>query len=277
MAERRSWLNRLVDVRRGEWRALTKAFVTLTLLITAHTALETARDALVLTRLPARELGVVYVAVAICVLPAVWLASRAAVRFGPQRALGGGLVTASVLLLTLFALPMNRATSVAVYVCGAVHRVGVYTLDTGSREVDAIAKAGGAAPNADLEQLNLAQPLSDGMKIDVPVKGQVIAQESRDSTGSTLDSTAAGAAPHRSGRHHSSRSSSHKLHEGQTVDVNTATESELTQLPGVGPSLASRIVEYRQSNGPFQTPDDLQNVSGIGPSKFAKMEPFIRI
>jgi competence protein ComEA len=115
------------------------------------------------------------------------------------------------------------------------------------------------------------------MKIDVPVKGQVIVQEVSDSTGATQESTAAGAAPRRSGRHHSSRSSSHKLHEGQTVDVNTATESELTQLPGVGPSLARRIIEYRQSNGPFQTPDDLQNVSGIGPSKFAKMEPFIRI
>jgi AAA family ATP:ADP antiporter len=86
------------------------------LLITAHTALETARDALVLTRLPARELGIVYVAVALCVIPAVWLASRAAVRFGPQWALGGGLVTASALLVTLFALPINRATSVAVYV-----------------------------------------------------------------------------------------------------------------------------------------------------------------
>jgi competence protein ComEA len=175
-------------------------------------------------------------------------------------------------------LPLTSASaSVAVYVCGAVRKTGVYMLDTGAREVDAIAKAGGAAPNADLEQLNLAQPLSDGMKIDVPVKGQVIAQESSDSTGTTLESAAAGAAPRRSGRHHSSRSGSHKLHEGQTVNVNTATESELTQLPGVGPSLATRIVEYRQSNGPFQTPDDLQNVSGIGPSKFAKMEPFIRI
>jgi competence protein ComEA len=171
----------------------------------------------------------------------------------------------------------SASASVAVYVCGAVRKAGVYTLDTGAREVDAIAKAGGAAPNADLEQLNLAQPLGDGMKIDVPVKGQVIAQEGADSVSSALASTAVGSAPRRGGRHHSSRSGSHKLHDGQTIDVNTATESELTQLPGVGPSLAARIVEYRQSNGPFQTPDDMQNVAGIGPSKFAKMEPFIRI
>ncbi len=116
MAERLSWLARLVDVRRGEWRPLVQAFVTLLLLITGHTALETARDGLVLTRLPSHQLGVVYVAVALCVLPAVGLASRAAVRVGPRRALGGGLLTAALLLVTLFVLPTNGATAVAVYV-----------------------------------------------------------------------------------------------------------------------------------------------------------------
>ncbi len=175
--------------------------------------------------------------------------------------------------------PTVTATStLAVYVCGAVKRAGVYSIGAGNRVVDAIAQAGGAAQNADLEQLNLAQPIADGMKIDVPVKGQVIAQDGTDTSGGALVSSAAGGyAPSRAGRHHSSRSGSHKLHEGQSLDVNTASESDLTQLPGVGPSLARRIVEYRQANGPFQTPDDLQNVSGIGPSKFAKMEPFIRV
>jgi AAA family ATP:ADP antiporter len=116
MAERRSWLPRVVDVRRGEWRGLSTAFFTLLLLIAGHTVLETARDALLLTRLPARALAVVYVAVAVCVLPAVGLAGRAAVRFGAARALGGGLITATAVLIGLFALPMNRFTSVAVYV-----------------------------------------------------------------------------------------------------------------------------------------------------------------
>ncbi|MGH7295539.1 MAG: MFS transporter, partial [Polyangiaceae bacterium] len=105
-----------MDVRRGEWRGLVTAFVTLLLLIAGHTALETARDALLLTRLPARALAVVYVAVAICVLPAVALAGRAAVRFGAVPALGGGLLAAVALLLGLFAAPMNILTSVAVYV-----------------------------------------------------------------------------------------------------------------------------------------------------------------
>src|SRR5580698_10297767 len=109
-------LPRLVDVRRDEWPALAPAFATLLLLIMAHTTLETARDALVLTRLPSRALGVVYVAVAVCALPAVGLASRTAVRLGARRALGAGIVTAAALLVALFVLPMNRATAVAVYV-----------------------------------------------------------------------------------------------------------------------------------------------------------------
>jgi competence protein ComEA len=167
-------------------------------------------------------------------------------------------------------------TSFHVYVCGAVRKPGVYTLPPGARVVDAIAQAGGAADNSDLEQLNLAQPLADAMKVDVPIKGQQLsaAMETADLSGSGVASTAS--AGH-SSRHRSSRSGSHKLAAGQTLDINTASESELVQLPGVGPSLARRIVEYRTANGPFQMPDDLQNVSGIGASKFANMEPFIRI
>ena len=114
------WLRQLVDVRRGEWLSLGKVFAALLLLITAHTTLETARDALILTKLPARALGIVYVAVAACAVPAVWLASRTAVRFGARRALSGGLVTAAALLVALFAVPMSRATAVAVYVTSAL-------------------------------------------------------------------------------------------------------------------------------------------------------------
>jgi competence protein ComEA len=171
---------------------------------------------------------------------------------------------------------LAQSAPLHVYVCGAVRKPGVYTLPSGARVVDAIAQAGGATGNSDLEQLNLAQPLTDAMKVDVPVKGQQMAaaMESSDSSAQGFSPTTTAG---RSNRHHSSRSGSHKLAAGQTLDINTASESELVQLPGVGPSLARRIVEYRTANGPFQMPDDLQNVSGIGANKFAKMEPFIRI
>ncbi|MBV8459782.1 MAG: helix-hairpin-helix domain-containing protein [Candidatus Eremiobacteraeota bacterium] len=161
-------------------------------------------------------------------------------------------------------------TMLAVYVCGAVRRPGVYTFSAGLRVNDAIDRAGGALGNADLEQLNLAQTLTDAMKIDVPRKGQVLSASFAQQAISS-DTTATHRARHGSGR------SSHKLQPGQTLDINTATETELTQLPGVGPGLARRIVEYRTANGPFQTVDDLQNVSGIGPSKFDRMAPYIRL
>ncbi len=173
---------------------------------------------------------------------------------------------------------LNPTTSpspadVAVYVCGAVKSPGVYTFAPGARVIDAIKQAGGPLPDADVEQINLAQPLGDAMKVTVPHKGQTVAGESFVSN----DAPSVSATHHRRSHGRSSRSSAHKLAEGQTLDVNTASAEELVQLPGVGPSLAQRIVDYRQQNGPFQTVDDLQNVPGIGPSKFDRMAPFIRL
>jgi competence protein ComEA len=133
-----------------------------------------------------------------------------------------------------------------------------------------VRQAGGLSADADPEAINLAEPVVDGMKIDVLKKGATI----RDPGAVGSSRASLGSSEHHRG---SARSGSHKFQPGQSLDVNTATEAELTQLPGVGPSLARRIVEYREANGPFQTIDDLQNVSGIGPSKFAKMEPYIHI
>jgi AAA family ATP:ADP antiporter len=116
MSAVRARLPRLVDVRRGEGRPLALTFATLLLLITGHATLETARDALLLTRLPASSLAVVYVAVAACVLPAVRLSGHVAVRFGARKALAGGLVAATALLLGLFAYSRHGTAAVAVYV-----------------------------------------------------------------------------------------------------------------------------------------------------------------
>lgn len=174
-------------------------------------------------------------------------------------------------------------TEIAVYVCGAIRHPGVFRLGPGSRVVDAVNRAGGLRSDADAEAINLAEPLVDGMKIDVPKKGARPEAYSSDGAIAAYDvasigSSAALTPSHRTSRHRSSgRAGASKLQPGQTVDVNTASESELERLPGVGPSLARRIIEYREANGRFATPDDLQNVSGIGPSKFAKMEAFVRV
>ncbi len=168
--------------------------------------------------------------------------------------------------------------AISVYVCGAIRKPGVITLSAGSRVVDAVNRAGGLTKDADDEAINLAQPLIDGMKVDVPKRGAHV--ESPTDAGAVsvrAGPVVAQTSSHRTSDHHSTgRSGTHKLQAGQTLDINTAGEAELTQLPGVGPSLARRIVEYRQANGPFATIDDIQNVSGVGPSKFAKMAPFLR-
>ncbi|MBV8082849.1 MAG: helix-hairpin-helix domain-containing protein [Candidatus Eremiobacteraeota bacterium] len=158
----------------------------------------------------------------------------------------------------------------AVYVCGAVKNPGVYTFAPGSRVVDALKQAGGPLPDADVEQINLAQPLSDAMKVTVPHKGQIVASD-------PATSDAAPTTSHHRRSHGRSSHGAHKLADGQTLDVNSASAQELVQLPGVGPSLAQRIVDYREQNGPFQTVDDLQNVPGIGPSKFERLAPFVRL
>jgi AAA family ATP:ADP antiporter len=116
----RAWLTRVIDVRREELPATLQAFVTLLLILLAHTVLETARDALLLTRLPARSLGIVYVAVAICVLPAAALASRVSARLGPRRALGGALLLAAAALIVLFVLPTTPESVVGLYVASGL-------------------------------------------------------------------------------------------------------------------------------------------------------------
>jgi ATP:ADP antiporter, AAA family len=115
-----AWLTRIVDVRAGEARPLALSFAMLLLIIMGHTALETARDAILLTRFPASEIGVVYIAVAACALPAAALTARATVRFGVRRALIGGLLVSAASLVALYGGHTERAWVLAVYVTSAL-------------------------------------------------------------------------------------------------------------------------------------------------------------
>jgi competence protein ComEA len=129
-----------------------------------------------------------------------------------------------------------------VHVVGQVTRPGLYELPAGSRVVDAIAAAGGFTASADQTQLNLAQVIEDGQQIVVLAQGAVPAPSAG----------LAGA--------------------GATVDINTADATALETLDGIGPSLAQRILDYRTAHGGFRTVNDLQNVPGIGPKKFAAIK-----
>ncbi|MDT0248561.1 ComEA family DNA-binding protein [Actinomyces oris] len=145
--------------------------------------------------------------------------------------------------------------SVVVHVTGAVSRPGVVTLPPGSRVTDAINAVGGASAEADTQQLNLARVLTDGEQIWVPRIGEVLPDPAPQPGGAATPS--ARTAPRKSGDGGASG----------TVNINTASASELEKLPGIGPALAQRIVEYRDSHGPFASVDSLTDVPGIGKAK----------
>jgi competence protein ComEA len=132
-------------------------------------------------------------------------------------------------------------------VAGAVLNPGVYSLPINSRVVDAIAAAGNVLKGADVSDINLARVLKDGEQIYVYAA-------SRGSTSSR--STARSSGP---------------------IAINRATAKELEALDGIGPVLASRIIAYRNANGPFVTLESLLEVSGIGPAKFAQFKEKIRL
>jgi competence protein ComEA len=145
-----------------------------------------------------------------------------------------------------------------VYVVGAVARPGVYALPWDSRVEQAIASAGGATVDADLLRVNLAQRIHDQQQIYVP---------SRAEEATPVLPTLAPPTPSAG-----SASSS-----GRTINVNTANASELETLPGIGPVLAQRIIDYCQTHGPFQRLEDLKKVKGIGESTFERIQGMITL
>lgn len=150
----------------------------------------------------------------------------------------------------------------AVHVAGAVSNPGVYYFPEGTRIIAAVEKAG-PLPEADLNSLNLAQQLVDGSKIYVPRQGE--ASQSSDSSISQNRNPFAGSA-------------STSQNDAKKVNINTASADELDKtLPGIGPTLAQRIVDYRDQHGPFRSPEDLKNVSGIGERRFEQIKDLVTI
>ncbi len=141
--------------------------------------------------------------------------------------------------------PSEPPPELIVHVTGAVRTPGVYVLtpEVGAavRILDAVEAAGGALDGADLDQLNLAAPLVDGVQIRVPAEGEVVAQPVVGvGDGGEL---------------------------GGPLDLNTASAPALDDLPGVGPATAEAIIRWREDSGPFVVVEDLLSVPGIGPAK----------
>jgi len=138
-------------------------------------------------------------------------------------------------------LPTTTPGTITVYVSGAVAAPGVYRLPEDSRVEAAVQAAGGFAPGAEEESINLAAFLTDGQQVDVPGLVDI-------------------------GHVNAGR-----------VNINTASTSELDALPGIGPTTAQSIIDYRLQHGKFQAVQDIQNVPGIGPATYDRIKDYITV
>jgi competence protein ComEA len=152
--------------------------------------------------------------------------------------------------VTLRPVPTDKP--IVVHITGAVPRPGVYALPKGARVQDGISAAGGFLAEAEKTDINLAQSLQDGEKLDIPYlegASPVLATPLPEVVSSTTE----------------------------LVNINTASIAELDTLPGIGPTTAQKIIDYRTQNGPFLNIEDIINVSGIGPASYERLKDLITV
>jgi competence protein ComEA len=140
-----------------------------------------------------------------------------------------------------------------VYISGAVQHPDVYQVPAAARVKDVVMAAGGLAEDAATDQVNLAEHIVDAQHIHIPRQGETSPDPAPTGESATAD------------------------HQDGPLNINTASAADLDGLPGIGQSIAQRIVEYRTANGPFQSAEDLQKVKGIGPALFAKIASLITV
>lgn len=150
----------------------------------------------------------------------------------------------------IYNIEIQNINTIVVYVCGAVKESKVISLSKNSRICDAIDAVGGLTNEADLTNINLAYILEDGEKIYIPKKGEET-ENSLTFSNNNLKSN--------------------------KININKATQTELETIPGIGPSTALKIINYRQTNGKFLRIEDIKNVSGIGEAKFENIKNYISI
>ncbi|MHB0867050.1 MAG: ComEA family DNA-binding protein [Thermoleophilia bacterium] len=144
-------------------------------------------------------------------------------------------------------LTTEHPVSLKVHVAGAVAQPGLYEFAGGDRVADALQRAGGPLPTADLTRINLAAKLSDGQQVIVPEPGAAAAAGAEGGVG------APGGA-------------------GQPINLNSATLQQLEELDGIGPKTAQKILDYREAHGGYKSAEELLEVPGIGPAKFDQIK-----
>lgn len=151
----------------------------------------------------------------------------------------------------------SESKSLFVHVTGQVKKPGVVELESGARVNDAITKAGGVEETAALDAVNLARIVIDGEQIFVPHIDDALELNSQRLEGFGNAESASGIPT--------------------VININTADQATLETLPRIGPALASRIIEWRESNGGFQSVEDLINVSGVGPKLYANLKDRVSV
>jgi competence protein ComEA len=154
-------------------------------------------------------------------------------------------------MVPLTMLPTNTPAPVIVHVSGAVNKPGLYTLSPENRVQDAVIAAGGTTELADLDKVNLAAPVVDGQKIDIPLIG--VPSNQQNSSGIVGAS------------------------ETLVIHLNTATIKDLDLLPGIGTEKAAAIIAEREKRGRFQSIDELLTIPGISKNIFEQIQPFIML
>lgn len=165
---------------------------------------------------------------------------------------------------------------VIVYVTGAVSKPELVHLPLDARLDDALKKVS-LLPEANVEALNPAEKLKDGQKISIPYKPVVAVPTTGSPISPGSSGSASTAATAGSSAATASSGSAATASSGGKININTAGVAELDKLPGIGPALAERIVQYRTDNGPFVRPEDLQEVAGIGPKTYEKMASLVSV
>lgn len=153
----------------------------------------------------------------------------------------------------------NNKEKIMVDIEGAVNKPGIVELNLDERIVNVIERAGGLKENANLRDINLAEKVEDGMKIYIPTNEEVLnkKEEEKATQNNIKDSKA--------------------ISQSKKVNLNKATQTELETIPGIGPSTAMKILNYRKEKGNFKKIEELKEISGIGENKFNKMKDFIEI
>ena len=170
----------------------------------------------------------------------------------------------------------EETNKIVVHVSGAVNQEGIVELQENSRISDAINIAGGLKENADTKHINLAFKLEDGMKIYIPTIEETKEQNTQIQNQNRIDETSKYVTSS-SGvvQEEQTNAQQSEQKKNEKININTATQTELETLPGIGPATSLKIISYREENGKFETIEEIKEVSGIGDAKYENIKDLI--